>query len=89
MKPLFTRSENSLTTDFLVDYYIEVYEALHDEKPECQHVQGPYFLVNGVQRDRKWLLLEAEMLCQQLIAKKLTGDSSLRRLLHILRIGNT
>lgn len=86
MKPLFTRNDTSLTADFLTAYYADLYNAVHGEKPRCEHLQERWFLVNGIQRDRRWLILEIELLRQRLITAGVENQKKypVRRLLRMI-----
>ena len=67
MRPLYDYDYTSLTPAAIIRRFDATYEALHGCKPECAHARGNWFIVNGVRRDRRWLLLEIEYLRQTLI----------------------
>lgn len=64
---LFQRNMDSLTSDDLMNFYVKAYQVLNDETPDIQHLNANRYSVNGIERDRHWLLLEIELLYQQLI----------------------
>ena len=76
MHPLYERQHETLTIADIVRSYEATYEAVHNSKPECTYLQGNWFMVNGVRRDRRWLLLEVEYLRQTLIASAVNNIAS-------------
>jgi hypothetical protein len=66
---LYPNKNDTLTSRNIVDAYRSAYYSVHQQQPtECTHIQGRWFLVNGVERDRGWILLEVERLRQEAIA---------------------
>ena len=76
MLPLYERHHETLTTNAIIRSFETIYEAVHNTKPECEHLSGNWFLVNGQKRDRRWLILEVECLRQKLIVSAVSNSSS-------------
>jgi hypothetical protein len=66
---LYSDKSDTLTTRNIIDAYRSAHITLYEEAPECEHLEGRWFKVNGVVRDRSWMLLEVERLRQEGIAK--------------------
>jgi hypothetical protein len=76
MLPLYERQQETLTFKAIIRAYETTYVAIHSAKPECEYLSGNWFIVNGVKRDRRWLLLEVEYLRQKLIAEAVSNSTS-------------
>lgn len=88
MTALYSNKAETLTSRNIVDAYRSAYFSVHNAMPdECAHLNGKWFVINGVERDRGWLILEIERLRQEAIAKALEKDenSSRGRLFKVLR----
>jgi hypothetical protein len=66
---------DTLTARNLVDSYISAYDAVYGQKPNCQHEEGKFFLVNGLRRDRQWMVIEIERLRQEGLQKMLDTNN--------------
>ena len=71
MSALYSGKEDTLTSRNIVDSYMYAYRAIHETLPECEHLEGRWFLVEGVRRDRYWLVLEVERLRQEALSSAL------------------
>lgn len=80
---------DTLTSQNIVDAFRSAYVSATGEQPtECRHIQGRWFMINGFQRDREWLLLEVERLRQEALAKTLESaaeDNSRSRIFRMIR----
>ena len=76
MKPLYERRYESIRPTTIIDTYNMFYEAVHNAEPQCEHLGGNRYLVNGTTQDRRWLVLEIEHLRQNLIISATSGESS-------------
>ncbi len=65
MSSTSSAKHETLTARNLMDSYSFAYEAIHGKKPTCQQEDGRWFMVEGVRRDRHWLILEIERLRQE------------------------
>ncbi len=74
----------SHTIDLLIEHYTKLYTVIHGSRPTCTHLHGAYFLVNGVERDRVWLMQEIDALTQQRLSAK-TSHLKANRLVEFLR----
>jgi hypothetical protein len=75
MPALFPQKTDTLTSRNIVDSYISAYEAIHSSKPQCEFVEGRTFLVQGLRRDRHWLVLEIERLRQEALSAALSNQN--------------
>lgn len=77
----------TLTARNLIDAYISAYEAVHGQKPTCEHHEGKVFMVNGLPRNRHWMVIEIERLRQEGLQKMLDNknDSSKGHLFKMIR----
>ncbi|KAB2902842.1 MAG: hypothetical protein KJ064_22290 [Anaerolineae bacterium] len=66
---LFSRKDDTLTARNIVDAYVSAYNSVHSNKPECYALDSKWFVVNGIERDRKWMVLEVERLRQEALSK--------------------
>jgi len=87
MSTFYPKKEDTLTARNIIDSYLFAYEAIYGEKPTCEHLAGRWFMVEGVKRDRHWLVLEIERLRQEGISKALqdAGDDSRSGILRLIR----
>ena len=69
MSSLFASKDDTLTTRNIVDAYIAAYNSVHSSRPECTSIDGRSFIVNGIQRDRRWIVLEVERLRQEALTQ--------------------
>lgn len=76
MSALYQRKHDTLTSRNIADSYMYAYQSIHGIKPECEYVEGRWFMVDGVRRDRHWLILEIERLRQEALAHALDADQS-------------
>jgi len=68
MTALFPKKEDTLTARNITDSYIYAYQSIYGSVPECMHLEGRWFMVDGVRRDRHWLVLEVERLRQEALS---------------------
>ena len=61
---------DTLTTRDIAEWYIELHNALYDERPDCHQFDEHWFAVDGVERDRHWLILEVERMRQKLVTTR-------------------
>lgn len=87
MASILKRNDESLTAHHIVEFYANAYELVHGTKPTCEYTSGNWFVVNGVKRDRRWLMLEIELLHQKFITNTLDAPQATTRtgLLNIIR----
>ena len=85
MTMLHYGKEDTLTSRNIVASYVYAYQAIHDIQPECEHLEGRWFLVDGVRRDRHWLVLEVERLRQEALTAELDKDTT-STTSHIFRV---
>jgi hypothetical protein len=83
MSGLYPNKADTLTARNIVDAYRSAYYTLHNIMPEeCRHLQGRWFVINGIERDRGWVILEVERLRQEALALAIehgvNGDSKAR-----------
>lgn len=88
MRPYPSKTD-TLTSQNIVDAFRSAYSSATGEQPsECRHMGGRWFMINGFQRDREWLLLEVERLRQEALAKTLGcagEDNSRSRIFRMIR----
>jgi hypothetical protein len=75
MTALYSGNEDTLTSRNIVASYVYAYQAIHECHPQCEHLEGRWFLVEGVRRDRHWLVLEVERLRQEALSAALDKDN--------------
>jgi hypothetical protein len=87
MSALYPSKSDTLTSRNIVDAYRSAYASVHGDPPEqCEHLKGRWFIINGEERDRSWVILEVERLRQEAIIKATDNDSSSRgRIFKMLR----
>lgn len=87
MSSLYPNKSDTLTSRNIVEAYRSAYLSVHGEQPDqCEHSQGRFFLINGMERDRGWVILEVERLRQEAIAKAMDDSGSSRgRIFKMLR----
>jgi hypothetical protein len=87
MTALYSGNEDTLTSRNIVASYMYAYQAIHDTHPQCEHLEGRWFLVEGVRRDRHWLVLEVERLRQEALSAALDEDrhSSTSHIFKVIR----
>lgn len=76
MTALYPQKEETLTSRNIVDAYMYAFHAIHGTKPECEHVEGRWFMVDGIRRDRHWLVLEVERLRQEALSNALDAQKN-------------
>lgn len=86
---LYPNKADTLTSRNIVDAYRSAYFSVHGQNPdECYHLMGRMFVIEGLERDRAWVLLEVERLRQEAIANTVDkhGFSGTRgRILQMIR----
>jgi hypothetical protein len=85
---LYPHKADTLTTRNIVDAYRSAYYSVHGQYPgECRFLKGRWFVIEGVERDRGWVVLEVERLRQEAIAKAIRDEtpSSRRSILRVIR----
>jgi|GEM_PF-4456917 len=75
----YPSKDDTLTSRNIMDSYVYAYHSVHKEKPRCVHLEGRWFLVNGIKRDRKWMLMEIERLRQDALSATLKNDDNSSR----------
>jgi hypothetical protein len=75
MSNLFPRKDDTLTTRNIIDSYTAAYQSVHQNKPNCVALDSRRFIVEGVQRDRQWVLLEVERLRQEALTSALDSQN--------------
>ncbi len=73
---MYPKKEDTLTARNIADSYIYAYQSLHNREPECEHLEGRWFLVEGIRRDRHWLVLEVERLRQEALTRALDASQN-------------
>ncbi|MFP4321393.1 MAG: hypothetical protein ACLFTK_02970 [Anaerolineales bacterium] len=68
---MYPKKEETLTARNIADSYAYAFQALHDRVPECEHLEGRWFMVDGIRRDRHWMVLEVERLRQEALTQAL------------------
>jgi hypothetical protein len=59
-----------LTAKNIVDAYRSAFYTATGAYPaECYHVDGRWFKIDGIERDRGWVVLEVERLRQEALAR--------------------
>jgi len=76
MSALYPHKADTLTAQNIVDSYRSAYYSANHRAGDCRHLHGRWFLVNGVERDRGWLLLEVERLRQETLTKVVDDDAN-------------
>ena len=61
-----TSMVDTVTHDTIIRSFKAAYEEITGEVPECTHVAGEKYLINGEPRNRLWLIFEIERLRQKL-----------------------
>jgi hypothetical protein len=74
MSTLFPRKEDTLTARNIRESYMYAFQTIYGRKPECEHMEGRWFMVDGIKRDRHWMVLEVERLRQEALSKALDED---------------
>ncbi len=70
MTALYPDKADTLTARNIIDAYRSAYITATDHPPaECWHSHGNTFVINGVERERAWVILEIERLRQEALAK--------------------
>lgn len=70
MSALYSSKSEALTPQNIVEAYRAAYYAVMDRYPDdCWHSQGRWFIINGVERERGWVLIEIERLRQEALVK--------------------
>ena len=65
----YPSKDDTLTARNIVDSFVSAYHSVHDDKPECYAMDGGrVFVVNGIKRDRRWMVLEVERLRQEALS---------------------
>lgn len=87
MTALFPKKDDTLTTRNIIDAYVAAYHSVHELRPDCESIDGRWFMVQGVRRDRRWMVLEVERLRQEALSRALddTGSSSSSNLFKLIR----
>lgn len=76
MSALYPRKQDTLTARNIADSYIYAYQSVHGESPDCEHLEGRWFMVNGIRRDRHWMVLEVERLRQEALSNALNDTEN-------------
>lgn len=77
MSALYPSKSETLTAKNIVDAYRSAYYSSTGDYPvDCQHIRGRWFLIDGVERDRGWVILEVERLRQEALAKAMEAEQS-------------
>lgn len=70
MTALYSSHSETLTSRNIVDAYCSAYSTSNGQAPkECYHLNGRWFIVDGVERERGWMILEIERLRQEALVK--------------------
>ena len=87
MSTVFARKDDTMTTRNIVDSYVSAYHSVYADKPyECYALDGKWFVVNGVEHDRHWMVLEIERLRQEALTKVITqNDGSTGSIFRMIR----
>lgn len=75
MTAYYPRKEETLTAKNIVDSYTSAYESVFDHAPQCAYLDRGIFWVNGIERDRRWMVLEVERLRQEALTKALSDTN--------------
>ncbi|MBZ0308338.1 MAG: hypothetical protein K8I82_19895 [Anaerolineae bacterium] len=82
----FSRKDDTLTSRNIVDAYVSAYHNVFNEKPECYALDSKWFVVNGMEHDRKWMVLEVERLRQEALTKVIAeSDGSTGSIFRMIR----
>lgn len=76
MSSLYQRNYDTLTSRNIADSYVYAYTEIHGEQPDCQYLEGRWFMVDGVRRDRHWMVLEIERLRHEALANALDKEKN-------------
>ena len=76
MTALYPTNEDTLTSRNITDSYVYAYQSVHGIQPECDHLEGRWFIVDGVRRDRHWLVLEVERLRQEALTQAIDAGKN-------------
>ena len=63
-------ANDTLTARDIAQLYVQLHDMVHGTSPECYHLEGLWFWVEGERRDRHWLILQVERLRQQIVAAR-------------------
>lgn len=76
MSALFPDKGDTLTATNIIDAYRSAYLSVNNRTPdECRYLHGRWFIINGIERDRGWVLLEIERLRQEALMKAFDTNS--------------
>ncbi len=77
MSVLYPSKSETLTAKNIVDAYRSAYYSSIGEYPDgCEHLRGRWFLIDGIERDRGWVILEVERLRQEALAKAMESQQN-------------
>lgn len=87
MTALSSHRADTLTSQNIVDSYRSAYYSANHRAGDCRHLHGRWFLVNGVERDRGWLLLEVKRLQREALEHATENDtnSAKNRIFRLIR----
>lgn len=60
---------DTITHDTIIKAFKAAYAELNGDVPECTHISGEKYMINGEIRNRLWLIFEIERLRQELLLK--------------------
>lgn len=86
MSASYIKKEETLTARNIRDSYVSAYREVHYQNPECEHIEGRWFMVQGVKRDRHWLVLEVERLRQEALSSAFDSQNENSSKSHIFRM---
>jgi hypothetical protein len=82
---LFFKDPDTLTPPIIMNSYVAAYHAVYGTKPNIEHLEGHWYIVDGYKRQRYWLLLEIERLRQQALSEAMSTVDPNNRVMRIIR----
>jgi hypothetical protein len=73
-----------ITHETIINAFKVAYTELNGNDPECMHVGGDKYMINGETCNCLWLIFEIDRLRQELLAKASTERWSLRKLRQLI-----
>lgn len=90
MNSLYPGKADTLTAKNIVDSFQSAYYSVHGNQPQvCEYMGRNCYNINGVVRNRAWVLLEVERLRQEALARAFdtgsNGSDSRGRIFKLIR----
>lgn len=84
MSVFFPKKEDTLTARNIRESYIYAYHAIYGDQPEVE-IDGRFFIVDNVRRERHWMVMEVERLRQEAISKTIHADKETNSVMRMIR----